>query len=417
MRDASIDFLFMFRHSVQIAGDGPGAGNGGINIVNEPLSVFRIAAVEQEEIRHMVGSENGFLGIQMGDKLTRFQKDLHTVARFQALDEVFVMTVEEGQEREIFGVDPVDPTGGGTGVFETSFPARKTENCSNGQFHPGFPGLERLSFHLCGGEPLVGAVEGFIVARFEPEIEDAYFFLPEDPEFVQAFGDQALGGSVHPDPVQVGKGGGKSIEYLHQSGKRVDEGIAIREENPGNTAAQGQRDGTYFREDRFRGFYAEFFPLVHAAECAEVPGTADGDLENEALRLARGPEHWMVIREHRSPVPGRRTLSLLFLTDFSQPLAGLLGIAAVGIFFHDLPVEPDRMLPVMLLLLEPGGLEKVLALLARTARHHQDAEKKKYRCSPHDASVLNQRGDGSANPLYITVFSIKEYFFIFCGGT
>ena len=56
----------MVRHFVQVAGNGCCVGKRRVDVGNEPLPVFGVAACQVEEVGDVVGAENGLLRVKVG---------------------------------------------------------------------------------------------------------------------------------------------------------------------------------------------------------------------------------------------------------------------------------------------------------------------------------------------------------------
>jgi len=211
--------------------------------------------------------------------------------------------MEEGQQGEVLRVDPVDPPGCLAGMQQTASAPRQTEDGGHRQLDPCLACLAGLPGHLVGREALPDLQQGLVIARFQPEIEDAQALLPQQDQLLRAFGGQAVGRGIGSDPGQTGEGRRQRIQDLRQPLEGIDQCVAIGQEYAFDLLPVALRDPGDLGQDLSGRAQVEAFSLVHAAESAAVLGAADRDLEDQAAGLAGGAEDRFDIMRHHGRTP------------------------------------------------------------------------------------------------------------------
>ena len=158
-------------------------------------------------------------------------------------------------------------------------------------------GLRRLR----GGDALFDLSQNPVAARFGSEVDHLEAVRAQRAKLLMGFAQHIERTAVGRDPAAGGEELKNPVEDGEKVGSFDDQRVAVREEHLADRI--GDLAGGFLEVGEHLGDRAdpERLVLIHGAEGAAVAGAADGELKDEAVRLAGGTVYVAFVNHGAAP--------------------------------------------------------------------------------------------------------------------
>ncbi len=184
---------------------------------------------------------------------------------------------------------------GRLGVLQRTLAPGEPEDRGDRELHAGVRRAPASLDLLRHGHALVDVGERLLVARLEAEVEELDAAFAQRRQFLDGLAQQVARVRVAAHALEVGERAVQEVEDRVELARAEGHGVAVGEEDAAHALAHADRQPGDVLDDLVERAHRERLVQVRAAEVAGVVGAAVGDLDDQAVGLARRADDCAVV--------------------------------------------------------------------------------------------------------------------------